>query len=153
MKEQSQSNQVEKEQEKVSKEAFPSCSECAWKNENLSGVTPCEYCIRNPEVVSKRWKGPKELKLRGITLKVPRDMYISTEMLEFFKIIIETYSRETELLRALLERGAKRGIPVPDERSPYVPWEHPYWKVKYSDKTYQTTWLSYMRQKDGEIVS
>lgn len=140
-------NQVVEEKEQVSKEAFPSCSECAWKNENLSGVTPCEYCIRNPEVVSKRWKGPKELKIRGIILKVPRDMYISIEMLEFFKIIIETYSREAELLRALLERGARKI--VPDERTPYpTPWEHPYWSIKYSDKTYQTGWLSYMRQEE-----
>lgn len=136
-----QGNQVEKEK---SRDAFPSCNECAWKNENLSGITPCEYCIRNPEVVSKRWKGPKELKIRGITLTVPRDMYISEEMLEFFKIIIETYSRETELLRTILERGIKR---VPNKRTPYTPWEQPYWQIKCSEKTYQTTWKSYMRKK------
>jgi hypothetical protein len=138
---QTEETNQEVDQEKVNKEAFPSCSECAWKNENLSGIIPCEYCIRNPKVVSKRWKGPKELKIRGIILKVPRDMYISAEMLEFFKIIIETFSRETELLRTLLERGQRDGIPP--ERTPYpTPWEHPYWQIKYTNKISQTTWLS-----------
>jgi hypothetical protein len=140
------------EQEKVSKDStFPNCEECAWKKENLSGISPCEYCIRKPDVVSKRWEHPKELKIRGITLKVPRDMYISTEMLEFFKIIIDTYNRENELLRNLLERTPQERIPVPaDPRTPYVPWEYPSWKITCSDPgntTYQTIWLSYMRKE------
>jgi hypothetical protein len=131
----------------VNKESFPSCSECAWKNEKLSGIVPCEYCIRNPEIVSKRWKGPKELSIKGIQMEVPRDMYISEQMLQFFKIIISAYSKENEMLQILLERNKKRNPPI------YEPiWEHPHWRITTMDnKVYQTTWMSYgikMRRRD-----
>lgn len=121
------------------KESFPSCQECAWKHENLAGVSPCEYCIRNPETVSKRWKGPKELSIKGIQMNIPRDMYISTEMLEFFKIIISAYAKENEMLQVLLERNKKRSPPI------YEPiWEYPHWKIMtMNNKIYQTTWMSY----------
>jgi hypothetical protein len=128
----------ESQSQEANKETFPSCSECSWKKEQLEGISPCEYCIRNPETVSKRWKGPRELSLKGIRMKVPRDMYISEEMLEFFKIILTTYSKENAILRAMLERS-KVKEPV------YPPiWEHPYWRVTgHDDRVFQTSWLSY----------
>jgi hypothetical protein len=135
------------EQPEITKESFPSCSECAWKDETLAGVIPCEYCIRNPEIVSKRWNGPKELCIKNVQMNVPRDMYISKEMLEFFKIIISAYSKENEIIQAMLERNKRRSPNI------YPPiWEHPYWKIVTVDnKTYQTTWMSHavqMRRKD-----
>jgi len=122
-----------------SKDSYPSCNECSWKEEMLAGISPCEYCVRNPEIVSKRWKDPKELSIKGIQMAVPRDMYVSKEMLEFFKIIISAYSKENEMLQVLLERSKKRTSPPI-----YEPiWEHPYWKITTMDnKTYQTTWMS-----------
>jgi hypothetical protein len=131
-----------------SKESFPSCEECAWKLETLSGISPCEYCIRNPEIVSKRWKGPKELSIKGVQMKVPRDMYISKEMLDFFKIIISTYSRENEMLQAMMERN-KRSPPILKPM-----WEYPYWKIITVDnKTYQTTWMSYaVQMRKGSML-
>jgi hypothetical protein len=133
------SSDLEKKKENLS---FPSCQECAWKNENLEGVGPCEYCIRNPETVSKRWKGPKELSIKGIQMNVPRDMYISKEMLEFFKIIISAYAKENEMLLAMMERNKNRSLPI------YQPmWEFPYWQIITVDKKiYQTTWMSYAVQ-------
>ena len=140
--------EIKSQQEpQVSKDSFPSCECCAWKHKSLSGVIPCEYCIRNPEIVSKRWKGPKELSVKGIKMDVPRDMYISEEMLHFFKIIITAYSKENEMLQALLERSKIRNPPI------YEPmWEVPYWSVITADnKTYQTTWVSWAMQMKKQL--
>lgn len=143
-----ESPQIESSEEIQPKISYPSCEECAWKNENLAGISPCEYCIRNSGLVSKRWKGPKELTIKGIQMTVPRDMYISKEMLEFFKILISIYTKENEMLQAILERSKVKNPPI------YEPiWEHPYWGVKTMDnKSYTTTWLSCEARKRNQIV-
>lgn len=140
----------QQENQQASKESFPSCECCAWKHESLSGVVPCEYCIRNPGLVSKRWKGPKELSIKGVRMDVPRDMYISEEMLLFFKIIITAYSKENEMLQALLERSNIRNTPVIPVYEPM--WEIPYWSVITADnRTYQTTWVSWAMQMKKQL--
>jgi hypothetical protein len=137
----------ESPKQEINRDLYPSCEECSWKKEQLEGIIPCEYCIRNPETVSKRWKGPKELSIKGIQMKVPRDMYISEEMLEFFKIILTTYSKENNLLRAMLERSK-----VKEPLYPPI-WDHPYWKVKTVDeKVYRTTWMSYAIQRRKDMI-
>lgn len=139
--------EISQESPQVSKDSFPSCEQCAWKHEKLAGTSPCEYCIRNPEIVSKRWNGPKELIIQKVQIIVPRDMYVSEEMLEFFKIIISAYSKENALLQAMLEANKRRSPSI------YEPmWQYPQWRVTTGDnKNYQTMWLSYaakMKKKD-----
>lgn len=128
------------EEERTSDLKFPSCNECAWKNEQLSGISPCEYCFRNPEIVSKRWKGPKTLCIKGIQMSVPRDMYISEEMLDFFKIMLDSLSKENEMLQAMLLRKTKRNIPI------YEPvWEAKWVVTTYDNKVYESKWESWSK--------
>lgn len=118
------------------------CSECAWKGEQFEGTSPCEICIRNPKIVSKRWEGPKEVTIKGVKLRVPRDMYISKEMLEFFKTLLSYEAKQAELLRVLLERTQKQ-YPY---QNPYDStwWQYPTWTVTYSDNsTGSSTWITW----------
>lgn len=122
------------------------CSECAWKGEQFEGLTPCEICIRSSKTISKRWNGPKEVEIKGLRLEVPRDMYISKEMLEFFKKLFSTQAAEIDALRALLRRF-QAGV-----SHPYGDWAttitYPNWTVTFGDNsTGNTTWLSWQTKK------
>lgn len=81
------------------------CEECAWKNEQFQGITPCEVCIRNPKLMSQRVQDVK-INIQNQEIKVPRDFYISAEMLEIFKLLLAKAQREIELLKLSQTRNA-----------------------------------------------
>lgn len=65
-----------------------SCEDCAWKEmKSKKDWDPCDFCIRSGTVVSKR-NIVKNITLLGKDFKVPRDFYISKDMLEFVKQIV-----------------------------------------------------------------
>lgn len=64
------------------------CEDCAWKEmQSKKDWDPCDFCIRSGRVVSKR-NEIKTMTLLGKEFEVPRDFYISKDMLEFVKQIV-----------------------------------------------------------------
>jgi len=79
------------------------CEACSWKTvkiEKGDSFDPCKMCIRSSSLVSTRWKGKKTIIVRGTTLKVPRDMYISGDMHEFIKAITTSLAVELVGIKA-----------------------------------------------------
>lgn len=131
-----------KENNEPPTEGFPSCECCAWRKEKFSGVIPCEYCIRNPKLMSTRWTAPKELKIQEVSMKVPRDMYISEEMLEFFKALLNASTVENEMLKRTIEilqgrNSSQQPIPNVPPNIGYYP--NPWVNWKYTDNSGETT--------------
>lgn len=83
-----------------------SCEDCSWKDMKIKAdesFEPCKMCIRSSNIVSSRWKGSKTIIVRGIKLAVPRDMYISKDMLEFIKAITTSLLLELMKTRKAVE--------------------------------------------------
>lgn len=119
------------------------CEECAWKLEEFEGITPCEICIRNPKLMSKRFEGPKEVTIKAQRIKVPRDFYISQEMLEVFKLLLKNAYEQIEALRKELWLKRFKEFPstttVPVDIDTYVTW-YPIGSVSYGTSSSTIRW-------------
>lgn len=118
---------------KSKQKEFNKCSDCGWKTENIKEIaSPCSVCIRNPRVLSSR-KLLKATLLWERHFDTPRDMYISKDLLEMIKYILNKYLKTLEqkdkkieeLFRRLLSKRVK-------DKEPAYKW---WYQVDTTDST------------------
>lgn len=120
----------------------PFCEDCAWQKESLEDpvLTPCDVCIRNPEMPSKRTI-PKEANIQGVNIEVPRDMYISIDMFEILKVMLDKQKgriKELESLIALLQ--LRKMVEKNPPTNPWDKWMHPdKWIIKFQDTSFESS--------------